>query len=151
MRQLTGLYVCGLGSLAAVLGCGTAEVPGPVLVPVKGVVLMEGQPLADAAVSFVPIQATVGQGGMGFTNEAGEFELTSPVNSQPGCPEGEYKVLIQKMLTPSGAPIPPGKTAADVEARNIIPAKYNRMDDLVHVVSIAPGGKEDLRFPLKRK
>lgn len=128
-------------------GCGAKVDQSPPLQPVTGTILLDGKPIPGASVAFVPRGDTPGLVSVGTTNETGAFECVYPTG-QPGVPTGEYKVLISKLVTPSGDPIPEGKTAADVEAKDIIPAKYKRLDDLINTIAVGPGGKKDLKFEL---
>ena len=84
MRKLyllcLSLAVCGCGS-----GSGT--------VPVSGVVKLDGQPLKNASVSFVP--EGDGKQATGTTDEAGKFAL-STVNPRDGAIPGKYKVVIEQ-------------------------------------------------------
>jgi len=67
-------------------GCG-----GPRLSPVEGVVLLDGKPLADAAVQFIP-QST-GRDATGQTDAAGKFVMSTK-NPRDGVHPGAYKVVI---------------------------------------------------------
>ncbi len=136
--------------VSVIIGCGTAATPLPELQPVSGSVSLDGQPLARAVLSFLPQGRTTGQVSVGVTDEQGKFECEYPGGAK-GVPVGEYKVLISKLVTPSGEPLPEGSTAADLEAKEIVPAKYRRLDDRVNTVAIPQGGKSDLAFELKSK
>ena len=92
--------VCrGCGVLAVVwaaAGCGGE--PGPV--PVRGVVKLDGQPVANAAVVFVA-QAPGGRDAYGSTDAAGAFKLTT---AKPTAAKGpripvKYTVAGQTPLT----------------------------------------------------
>jgi len=142
-----------IGGLLLALGCGGPAAPTiPPLHPVQGVVTLDGKPLAEATVTFNPVKSTKGQGGYGSTNEKGEFEIKYTGNDAPGCPEGDYKVTFQKLVMRDGTPLtdksPPGASA---EAKNLVPPKYSKFDDLINVVAIGSGGKTDLKFELKGK
>src|SRR5262245_24882447 len=78
--------------IVALAGCGGGRTS-----PVEGVVLLDGQPLAGAAIGFVP-QGT-GRDATGQTNAKGEFSM-STFEPRDGVVPGEYKVVISP---PSGA------------------------------------------------
>lgn len=80
--------VCGVLALSLLAGCGKS---GPV--SVRGVVKLDGQPVAGAAVTFVA-QDPGGRDASGATNEKGEFEL-STTKPGDGVLPGKYKVVIQ--------------------------------------------------------
>jgi hypothetical protein len=46
-------------------------------------------------------------------------------NQQEGIEPGSYFVTITKMAMKDGSPIPEGKTAADVEAVQMVPPPYS--------------------------
>src|SRR5262249_16665434 len=82
--------VCGFGALAVLCaGCGRGSGP----VPVRGVVKLEGQPVANAAVVFVA-QDPGGRDAYGPTAARGAFRLTR-TNPDDGALPGKYKVVIQ--------------------------------------------------------
>ncbi len=93
MRMLIGVAVLGA------LGCGSG--PGEKIVPVSGTVSLNGQPLANATVSFQPItppkaSVFVGPGSTGQTNEKGEFTLVV-MAGKPGAVVGKHRVLITSL------------------------------------------------------
>jgi hypothetical protein len=83
--------VCLILALAA-LGCGRSATS-----PVAGVVLLDGKPMADVAVLFVP-QSGSGHDATGQTDQNGEFTM-STFKAGDGVIPGEYKVV----LSPLGA------------------------------------------------
>jgi hypothetical protein len=112
-----------LAVLLVVAGCGKS---GPV--SVRGVVKLDGQPVANAAVTFIA-QDPGGRDAYGSTNEKGEFELSTHKPGDGVLP-GKYKVVI----TPPGEggsstpfddpekPVAPAKSKAPRGPR--IPEKY---------------------------
>jgi hypothetical protein len=72
---------------AAVAGCGLSAPNG-----VTGVVKLDGKPVPRANVRFVS-QTQGGRDALGFTNERGEFRLTT-FSSDDGALPGKYKVVI---------------------------------------------------------
>ncbi len=71
-------------------GCG-----GPKYYPVSGQVLLDGQPVAQAAVMFHPRSA--GPVGSAVTDEKGNYHLVTA--NQAGALAGEYDVTITKQRT----------------------------------------------------
>src|SRR6516165_10289687 len=67
-------------------GCGSAGT-----VKVKGIVTLDGEPLSDATVSFVPVGQGLPAGGI--TDEDGVFRLTT-YRSEDGALPGEYRVTV---------------------------------------------------------
>jgi hypothetical protein len=80
------LRFIGLLILAFALGCGNARTS-----PVEGVVLLDGQPLANASIQFVPNGS--GRDATGASNERGEFVM-STFDPKDGVTPGSYKIVI---------------------------------------------------------
>ena len=87
------LAVAGVVALATV-GCGKA---GPQVQYVEGVVLLDGTPVAEATVVFVP-DAEGGLVATGRSNAEGRFTLTSVRGGKPGggALVGDYAVTFEK-------------------------------------------------------
>ncbi len=105
------------------VGCTESDPELAKLVPVSGTVTLDDKPLSGATVLFSPRGQTPGTGAFGSTDAEGKYTLKHRSN-QPGIQPGEYTVSFSKMAMPDGSPIPEGKTAADVEAAEMIPEKY---------------------------
>lgn len=73
---------------------------GPVFIPVRGVVQMDGQPLPDAAVMFQAVKG--GPIACGVTNSAGKYELLT--SNHAGAMPGEYQVAIARVRVSYHAP-----------------------------------------------
>ena len=83
--------------LAAFLCCSCGS-GGPVLYPVQGKVLMKGQPLTGATVTFVPKSGDPKQlRSTGVTDDEGNFQLET--GTRTGAPAGDYDVLILQSKT----------------------------------------------------
>jgi hypothetical protein len=86
------------------------------LVPVEGVVMYNGSPLAGGAVMFVPTQ---GLPGMAVTDENGKFELKTANHS--GALVGDYRVSISKTKTTA---IPQKDGFPLYQTNYLVPNKY---------------------------
>jgi len=104
-RLLWGLPAC-LSALIA-LGCGGADTP----VPVKGVVMLDGGPLAGATVTFMPAGNT-GRPATGETDKEGVFHLTS-FKKDDGALPGDYRIVVTKI---QGIEEPPPTNSGDPDA-----------------------------------
>ena len=140
-------FTCLLLALA-LAGCGGAGTT-----PVEGVVVLDGKPLANASVQFVP-QGT-GRDATGQTNQNGEFAM-STFQPRDGVLPGDYKVVIspplgtpdptqyataeEAMSTASKAPAPKGST---------FPQKYARPDQTPLKQTVPAPGK--VKFELTSK
>ena len=89
-------------SLVLILGFGCAVLlPGcskkfPPVVPTEGTVTLDGKPLPNATVTFIPLLNDYGaeSSSIGTTDEQGRFTLTCQFNNQPGAAVGEHVVVI---------------------------------------------------------
>ena len=74
----------------------------PVIVPTEGVVTIDGKPLANATVTFVPQLDRFGDesNSVAITDEAGRFTLNCNFNNAPGAVEGEHIVLVTESPLP---------------------------------------------------
>jgi hypothetical protein len=88
----------GLIALASLSGCGGT----PAIVPVKGTLLLNGQPLPKATVQFVPQRSDLSAEftSTAVTDDKGEFTLTCGYKDRPGAAVGQHTVVI----TESGIP-----------------------------------------------
>lgn len=94
--------------VTVIAGCGS----GRSLVLVEGQVTLDGKPLSDASVMFLPTEK--GPSAYGVTNSDGHFKLTT-VNDA-GAMRGSYQVAIakRKYVPPKpGQPAPPGGLVAE--------------------------------------
>lgn len=83
---LLSISLC-LGSVF--LGCSDQG-----MLPVEGTITLDGEPLAGAAISFVPAEG--GRPSSGQTDDQGHFTLAS-YTANDGVPPGEYKVTVVKL------------------------------------------------------
>lgn len=134
-------------------GCQSAETD---TIPVRGLVTIDGQPCADASVIFLPIGQTPGNGGRGTTDQDGRFVTHShgdlPQQRVLGLPSGEYKVLINKLVTPDGTPFVATEEVSPIDsnAREVIPPKYSDFT-LTRLREKVEGASKELIFDLRSK
>lgn len=143
-RPVRRMSVVLVAALAA--GCGAGSGP----VPVRGVVKLDGQPVAGAAVTFVA-QTPGGRDAHGSTNEKGEFRLTTSKPDDGALP-GTYKVVIQPPGEEGGStPFDEGKPAARPKAPRgpRIPAKYSAAGQTPLTQDVPPKG--EIVFELQSK
>src|SRR4051794_2865052 len=87
--------------LLGIAGCSQtprSEVP---LVPASGKVTLDGKPLPEADIEFIPEGDTRGQGGSARTNADGGYLAATPFG-EAGLSSGIYKVVISKRELPKG-------------------------------------------------
>lgn len=153
MWRIFSLFVGWSGLLLVAGGCGSGD-----MIPVEGVVTLDGQPLEGAAVSFVPDQT--GRPAQGETDAAGKFKLSTAAAGQ-GVVPGKYKVGVSKMEKPAGAGgaspdgkvqlsgPPTGKGPPPIP-KSLVPGKYvnPNTSEITVVVEI---GMEAVQIELKSK
>jgi len=126
--------------LAACVGCGGgANLPDTV--PVSGKVALNGKPLTNASVTFIPAGITRGEGGFGTTDQEGRYELTY-LRGSSGVPVGEYRVVINKRVMPDGSDADEGPDVAPIEsqARELLHPKYSNEQHTTLSATVPEGG-----------
>jgi hypothetical protein len=121
------------------LGCGGEDLSRfkEGLVPVKGKVTLDGEPLRNSGVLFIPKSAasigakpdTGTRTAMGETDPQGAYTLISPPSGPdvkpeeyPGCLPGEYAVVLLQRGG-AGVEVQPGQKAPEGPVQ-AIPGKY---------------------------
>jgi hypothetical protein len=141
------------GVLLLLAGCEQAP-SGPPLVPVEGTITLDGKPLAAADLMFVPQGNTVGQGGVGHTDQDGKFALRSQDRKQLGAPVGSYRVIINKLVKPDGTDYVPDPQAGPFDTggfRELLPAAYSDMGQTQLEATVGEKGEKNLEFKLQSK
>lgn len=113
-RRVSVLVVLSL--LVFVSACSSGRKP---IYPVKGQVLVNGKPAANAQILFHPAEDTPEQlCPTGHTDDEGYFTLTSYVKGD-GAPEGNYNVTVTWFRVWRG-----NRADADVLRYNALPQHY---------------------------
>lgn len=128
-----------IASLLLLAGCGTR---GPKLGMVAGKVTMDGQPLPEVIVTFVPAEGGVSSSGL--TNQDGVYLLSCSLGQ--GAVVGQHRVYVQSKPPnapgdslvpdeddPSYRPDPYASVRAPVFEEKL-PARYNTNSELVREV-----------------
>jgi uncharacterized protein (TIGR03067 family) len=100
------------------------------LVPVEGRVTLDGKPLANATVVFVPVDKG-GQRATGTTDQDGKYKLTT-LGKKAGVRPGRYKVVISK------------KEGGKV----VVPDKYGSEKATLLRIEVPPDGSSNVDFLL---
>jgi hypothetical protein len=136
-----------LPALTALLlaGCGGG---GPALHPVQGKVLLNGQPLKGALVTFHPkgADAVTAVRPVGMTGEDGTFTLTT--GAKDGAPAGEYVVtfICPEEVVPKGKP---AISTGPPESRDRLQGAYANAATSTFKVEVKAGPNQLEPFPLK--
>jgi hypothetical protein len=147
-------FLLGLASLATAPGCNR----GPQFADVEGTVTLNGRPLPDMEVVFLPDPdtGTLGPASSGYTNEKGHYQLVTN-KGQVGAVVGTHRVCIRDLTTLPTPPLldaegnreragPQGAKPAPKVSR--VPAAYSSSEQTpLRAVEVKPGG-QTLDFPL---
>jgi hypothetical protein len=135
---------CGLLAVVLVVGCGGKSGP----VPVRGVLKVEGKPVAGAVVTFHP-EAPDGKVASGTVDADGTFRLSTDTAGDGALP-GKYKVVIQPPTESAATPFDdPSKPAAKTKSAGgpKVPEKYTRLDQTPLAQEIPASGSVVFDLP----
>lgn len=127
-------------------GCGPR---GPVVAFVEGEVILDGQPVDGATVSFAPTDGA-GLPAIGKTDGTGRFNLTSTRGGTPnaGAVVGRYAVTVSKIgYDLGGKPPPADGDYSGVPVRHFVPATYGEAASSGLSADVARG-RNTFRFEL---
>lgn len=130
-------------ALLALLGCGGGGADH-----VKGKVTLDGQPLKNALVAFIPMEGTKGVGGNGVTDADGAFTIKTPRGE--AIEPGEYRVVISKFLCPDGSEPDPDVPPIDSDASESLSPDYSDRDNSKLRANVS-SEKKDFPFELTKK
>lgn len=143
MKKMRSLMCAGLvlALITTMAGCSGAPDDAPLLVEATGMILMDGQPLADASVSFNPTSGN--RGASGRTDAEGRFVLS--YGGSDGCPLGEHTVSVstrEMILDEYGG--------VEGMKEETIPVRYNSQSKLKATVD-ADAAMNNFTFELESK
>ena len=141
MNVRYGLVWVFVAAVVGLSGCGESVTQSDTAIPVTGTITLDGKPLEGAGVTFIPLVADQGQGGVGSTDAEGKFEVTH-FRTGKGLEPGEYRVAISKLVMQDGSPIPPGtSSAAELATKNVLGPQYSDPNSTTLKANVASGGK----------
>ena len=129
----------------------SSDAGGPPLVPVEGIVTLDGKPLSGALVTLIPQGETRGQAGNGRTDAAGKFELATSDGKRKGAAVGKYQVLISKFVNPDGTDYVGSADVGPMDAnyRELLPAYSDAAQS--RLTADVPEAGAKLEFKLQSK
>jgi len=141
LRRAMACCVCAIACFLS-LGCNRGE-PVPELMPVTGKVTFQGNPLADASISFVfadeDIKKPARVRPAARTDEQGEYSLAW--NELDGAPAGNYQIMIIAFK--------PGTDGdSEVKPESLIPEKYNSPKTSGLTAAVTEDGENVFNFKL---
>jgi hypothetical protein len=110
-KLLVSVVLFVLAGLVA--GCGQRTLPQSQTYPVKGRILLQGQPASFVLVRFAPV-GNAGMEAIGRTDKDGYFELRTGNEGHDGAVPGQYTVTIEDYDPIQNGPLPGGATATKV-------------------------------------
>jgi len=131
------LFATGLWLILFLVGCRSAPSDLPEIAPVSGTVLLNGQPLPNAAIRFQPESGRVS---IGETDASGHYSLQYN-DTTPGAKIGSHKVSIttyRDNSIPGDINSPP--------APELLPPRYHEQTELT--AEVQPG-KNTINFNLE--
>lgn len=145
MISKTHLLLLIILGLVALSGCKGPKIKG--LVPVRGIVTYNGEPLEGAAVCFTPKEFQTGDRlATGKTDANGAFELRTI--GELGILPGEYVVvLIKNEAIPSKQPPRAGRPAPQT-IKSLLPKRYGDPKTTDLNVAVENNGIRDLRLDI---
>jgi hypothetical protein len=150
MSKITVISVLLL--LFIVIGCSDGSFRVEV---VEGTVTLDGTPVEDATLTFVPSDANIGKSAYARTDTQGMFRLTATQGGKSGAGTmiGNYRVAVCKTV-PSREPTPNELAdqergiAPNIPILNIIPENYNDAQTSGLTAEVVKG-KNIFHFELK--
>lgn len=153
--------LCVLLTCVLLVGCGGGSDRPPVA-PVSGTVLVGDKPLADATVTFHLEGEGTPRSGMGRTDEAGNFRITT-YDTNDGAYVGTHTVTVSKVDpadTIGGQDMEIGgdayskamEAAANPKAeppKQQVPEKYSKKESSPLKVTVDAAGKSDVKLILE--
>ena len=128
---------------------------------VEGVVTLDGAPVPEATVTFMPVQEGAGASAAGVTNSEGKYTLTAVgagIGAQVGAGTlpGEYYVGVIKDEFPqsaAGEAISPDSDTfegegEEIEYTHVVPERFNDPKASGIKVTVAPG---ENKIPIELK
>ena len=132
------------------VGCGSGR---PKMVPVEGLVTLDGEPVENAFVVFqvVEVQGDYRRPSKGMTDAQGRFKVGT-FSAEDGLPIGKYKVGIQKRELVSKLPEnynAEAPQAQPIRYRLLIPMMYENPDESGLTAEVTADGLVPEKFELE--
>jgi len=128
LRAICNLVVC-IGLVVSLTACGGGASDTPTLGQVTGKVTLDGAPLADAFVTFMPEKV---RASAATTDSEGKYELIY-IRNEKGASIGNHKVTVRKLK----------------DEKETIPKKYSGDD--TELTADVKAGANEFDFDLKSK
>jgi hypothetical protein len=139
------LIVARLLACAVALAAAGCHRSGLNLADVEGVVTLDGAPVGEAAVMFMPVDSKLGPSASGVTDDQGRFTLTTA--NREGAVIGEHRVAISK----SEVTVVPQRRGLPIyRTKELIPPKYGMADSSGLIANVVDD-ENNFKFELSSK
>jgi hypothetical protein len=148
-RCLASVVACFV--IACLPGCGDEAdrwtEQRPEVHPVSGVVMFNGERLAEAQVFFRPMGG--GKPAYGVTDQKGRFELQT-FEPEDGAVEGTHQVSVRKVeLLEPEQPVNPEGELPPLREKSLIPRRYSDFETSGLQAQVTEGGENSFTFELE--
>src|SRR5947207_1522504 len=131
LSDISPLWVFVLVFSTSFVGCSRK---GPVIAPVKGRVLLDGQPMTTGSVITLP---TAGRGAKSFIQRDGTFQLGT-FGATDGAIVGAHKVAVVAYDRPANAGPESGN------GKLLVPQQYTNPESSGLAIDVPPEGNNDV-------
>ena len=151
--KLLVVAIAVVGFALSASGCSSRGPNIPETFAVSGKVIYNGKPLADAEVGFTSkLDNKDVKPARGTTNKAGEFTLTTYIDSQhevKGATPGEFVVTVQKPETKDSVELMKQfQENPAMVPKSLIPDKYVNVGESPLTATVTKGGTNSFEFKL---
>jgi hypothetical protein len=144
-----GIWIA-VAAIAAACGCGAPKPKPETLVPVSGIVKLDGKPTEGIRMMFHPTGETKGLGGCwAITDQDGKFKVIHWSNKE-GLPPGSYHVVFSRKVKPDGTPLGKDDSPTMTQSIESIAPMYSNIAKagLHNKVDVPDKGVSNLDFTL---
>jgi len=127
--------------VATMIGCGGGSDASQMAI--KGKITMDGEPLSQAAIRFLP--SATGNGGSGISKGDGTFTILGP-QGQSGIAAGAYKVTVSHRLNPDGTSPPADEDMMTSKAVEKLPMIYTDPNRTTLTANVDKSGIVELKL-----
>lgn len=146
-------FLIVLSLLCTVIGCGpSGNLDG--VKPSSGIVTLDGQPLDEAFVSFLPekVEGYEPRSARAVSKADGTFQLMT-LQANDGLYPGEYKVTVSKVLVEEYTEaqkklLEEGKNVPPPKETELVPKIYTERSTTPLTVTIGPKGEKEIKIEL---
>jgi hypothetical protein len=110
-------------------------------VPVNGEVRLDGKPLPNVRVTFIPEKGTEGTSGFGDTGSDGRFIIADTKEGKPGLVPGKYKVVVNKGVLKNPIDGEPVGAVIESDLKDEFPPYYSSLAETILSYTVLGDGK----------